>query len=250
MAELELTLDEGRSAVAGHFFRAGSDLLNLLDELADAPVEWLLTGLRLGSSVARVSAPPQQPDAADDLRRAAYGLAAVQGGHPLPDGWNPDAVLAARHLVSVDVSGGPARLTLIEDGHAAKIIDLNPALGTRLAELQPAERTVPGAVRGQVVGVNVARGNRASLRTPTGAVVKVTFATDLRLPLREALYDDVELVGQVRQYGTGRAFHIKADTLRRLTKPNARWADLFGIDPDITGGVSIADYLESARGEA
>lgn len=250
MAELELALDEGRPAVAGHFFRAGYDLLNLLDELSDAPVEWLLTGLRLSSSVARVSAPPRQPDAADYLRRAAHGLAAVQGGQPLPDGWNPDAVLAARHLVSVDVSGGPARLTLVEDGEAGQIIDLNAALGARLVDLQPAERTMPGAVRGRVVGVNVARGNRASLRTQTGAVVKVTFTDDLRLPLREALYDDVELVGQVRQDSTGRAFHIKADTLRQLTEPSVRWADLFGIDPDITGGLSVADFLESARGEA
>jgi len=250
MAELELALDEGRSAVAGHFFRAGSALLNLLDELSDAPVEWLLTGLRLGSSVARVSAPPQQPDAADYLRRAAHDLAAVQGGHSLPDGWNPDAVFAARHLVSVDVSGGPARLTLVEDGQAAEIIDMNPALGARLADLQPAERSMPGAVRGRVVGVNVARGNRASLRTQAGAVVKVTFADDLRLPLREALYDDVELVGQVRQDSTGLLLHIRADNLRKLTALNARWTDLFGIDPDFTGGLSVADYLESARGEA
>ncbi len=250
MAELELALDEGRLALAGHFFRAGSDLLNLLDELSETPVDWLLTGLRLGSSVARVSAPSHQPNAADYLRRAARGLAGVQAGSPLPDGWNPDAVLAARHLASVDSSGSPARLTLVEDGQAAQVIDLNPALGARLADLQPSERTMAGAVRGRVVGVNIARGNRASLKSQGGKVVKVTFADDLRLPLREALYDDVELVGQVRQDSTGLLFHIRADHLRKLTAPHARWTDLFGIDPDITGGLSVADYLESARGEA
>ncbi len=250
MAELELALDEGRPALASHLFRAGSDLLSLLDELSETPVEWVLSDLRLGSSVARVSEPPHDPDAADYLRRAARGLAGVQAGSPLPESWNPDAVLAARHLASVDVSNGRARLTLVEDGEPAQVIELNSALGARLAELQPTERTMPGAVRGQVVGVNIARGNRASLKSQAGTVVKVTFADDLRLPLREALYDQVELVGQMRQDSSGRVFHIRADTVQRLTTPNLRWADLFGIDPDITGGMSVADYLESTRGEA
>lgn len=250
MAELELVLDDGRPARASHFFRAGADLLNLLDELSETPVEWVLSDLRLSSSVARVSAPPDQQEAAGCLRRAAHGLAVVQAGDPLPEGWNPDAVLAARHLASVDVSGGPARLTLVDDGQATQVIDLNPALGTRLADLQPTERTMPGAVRGRVVGVSVARGNRASLKLRSGPVVRVSFPDDLRVPLRDALYDDVELVGQVRQESAGRVFHIRADSVRRLIKPTVRWSDLFGIDPDITGGRSVADYLESVRGEA
>jgi hypothetical protein len=250
VAELELALDEGMPALAAHFFRAGNDLLNLLDELAVKPVDWLLTDLRLGSSVARVSAPPGAPDAAEYLFRATAGLTAVRDGLPLPAGWDPDAVYAARRLAAVDVSAGPARLRLVEDDRAAEVIDLNPALAARLAELQPAERTMPGAVRGRVVGVKIARGNRASLRTPGGLVVKVAFPNDLRPSLRDALYDDVELVGDMRQDRAGRVFHIRADAVHRLTEPDVRWVDLFGIDPDITGGLSVSDYLEAARGEA
>lgn len=248
MAELELVLDEGSPALAGHFFRAGSNLLDLLDELSDKPVEWLLTDLRLGSSFARVTAPPDEPDAVEYLRRAASGLAAVSEGRPLPAKWDPDAVYAARRLADVGI--GPARLSLVEDDQTPQVIDLNAALATRLKDLQPAERTMPGAVRGRVVGVNVARGNRASLKSQSGSVVKVAFADDLRLSLREALYDQVELVGQIRQDSLGHAFHIRADTVRRLTTPNVRWTDLFGIDPNFTGGLSVADYMKSARGEA
>lgn len=250
MAELELALDEGKPALAGHFFRAGSNLLDLLDELSDKPVEWLLTDLRLGSSFARVTAPPDEPDAVEYLRRAASGLAAVSEGRPLPAKWDPDAVYAARRLAGVDVGIGPARLILVEGDQTPQVIDLNAALATRLKDLQPAERTMPGAVRGRVVGVNVARGNRASLKSQSGSVVKVAFADDLRIPLREALYDDVELVGQTRQDSAGRVFHIRADSVRRLAEPKARWEDLFGIDPDITGGLSVSNYLESVRGEA
>lgn len=255
MTELELTLDDGRPAVAAHFFRAGSDLLALLDELSDEPVDWILTDLHLGSSVARVSPPSDMPAAGEYLRRTMRGLALVQAGQALPDGWNPDALIAARRLASGEDDFGGAqthypRLTLIDGDRGADTVELTGQLALRLADLQPAERSMPGAVRGRVVGVNVARGNRASLKSQGGSVVKVTFADDLRLPLREALYDQVELVGQMRQDSSGRAFHIKADTVRRLTAPNVRWADLFGIDPDFTGGLSVADYLKSARGEA
>lgn len=31
--------------------------------------------------------------------------------------------------------------------------------------------------------------------------------------------------------------------------PPPKWADLWGIDPNITGGLSITDYLATSRGE-
>lgn len=255
MTELELTLDDGRPAVAAHFFRAGSDLLALLDELSDEPVDWVLTDLHLGSSVARVSPPPEMPAAGEYLRRTMHGLARVQVGQSLPDGWHPDALIAARRLASGDddLPGAQTqhpRLTLIDGGRSSETVELTGQLAARFADLQPAERSMPGAVRGRVVGVNVARGNRASLKSQTGSVLKVTFGDGLRVPLRDALYHDVELAGQVRQDADGRVFHIKAENLRALTTPRIRWADLFGLDPDITGGLTLTEYLESSRGEA
>jgi len=254
MTELELVLDEGAEARAARFFRAGNDLLALLDELSDNPVDWILTDLHLGSGVARVGAPAGMPEAAEYLRRTVRGLSLVRDGQPAPQDWNPDALIAARRLATDDDLGGaqagPPRLTLIEGGLDAETIELTDELAHHLAGLQPAERTMPGSVRGHVVGVNVARGNRASLKSPTGNVVKVTFPDDLRIPLRDALYSDVELAGQVRQETDGRVFHVKAEELRVLSPPQIRWAELFGLDPDITAGLSVADYLETSRGEA
>lgn len=255
MTELELRLDEGRPARAGHFFRAGADLLALLDELSDETVEWVLSGLELGSSVVRVAAPPTADTASDQLRRAMGGLTSMESGQPAPTDWNPDALAAAQRLASVDDSSldqaaPPPRLTLIDGGRSTESMALTRKLAARLAELQPAVRSMPGAVRGQVVGINVARGNRASLKSSSGNVIKVTFGDDLRVPLRDALYRDVELSGQIRQATDGRVFHVKAEELRALPKPRIRWSDLFGIDPDITGGLSVSEYLETARGQA
>lgn len=255
MTELELMLDEGRQADAERFFRAGSELLSVLDELSDEPVGWVLSELRLGSSIARVAAPPSAPEAADSLKRLVRGLAAVQAGGALPDGWTPDAVTAARRLNEVGAedpdAAQPPRLTLIEGPDAApRSVQLTAELATKLADLQPFERAMPGAVRGMLAGVNVSRGNRASLRTTGGRVVRVSFTDELRGALKDALYGDVELAGQVRQDSDGIVFHIRAEGVKDLRKPALRWTQLFGYDPEITEGMAVEEYLESSRGEA
>lgn len=33
-------------------------------------------------------------------------------------------------------------------------------------------------------------------------------------------------------------------------RPKARWVDLFGADPDFTGGRDVNDFLDEQRGEA
>ena len=109
---------------------------------------------------------------------------------------------------------------------------------------------MPGSVRGQLVGLNVSRGNRASLRLPSKRIVRVGFETSLRNDLKEAMYQQVELRGLVRQDGDGRVFHIRAEDVSVLAKPEMRWSDLFGIDPDYTEGVPVEEWLEANRGEA
>jgi len=56
VANLELVVDSDRTALADRFSRAGAELLELLDELAELPTDWMLADLRLGSAVAKVHA--------------------------------------------------------------------------------------------------------------------------------------------------------------------------------------------------
>jgi hypothetical protein len=129
-------------------------------------------------------------------------------------------------------------------------VDLTPELGERLDVLQPLERKMPGSVRGELVGLNVSRGNRASLRLPNKRVVRVGFETGLREALRTALYEQVELRGMVKQDADGRIFHVRAEEVARLVRPEARWADVWGMDPGFTGDLSTDEWLEATRGEA
>lgn len=253
---LELIVDEGRPANAGRFFHLGVDLLALLDELSDLPVGWRVEELRAGSAVVLLAPPEDRPAEARHLRLVVDSLAAVQAGGPLPDEWTPDAVRAAHRFAEHGQAAEdeddwvPPRLRLVRDGAPGPAVDLTPSLLEGLATLQPFERDMPGSVRGELVGVNVSRGNRASLRLPTRRVVRVSFPNGLREAMRDALLQEVELRGTVRQDGEGRVFKVRADEVEVLAEPTARWADLFGAAPGYTGGVPVHEWLEANRGEA
>lgn len=254
---LELIVDEGRPANAGRFFLLGHDLLVLLDELSDVPVAWQITSLATGSALATIAPPEGQPEEAVVLRLAYSSLASVQGGGALPDTWSPDAVRVAHRFVEhgqpLDGEGdwAPPQLRLIGGtGMQAPSVELTTELGEQLAVLQPFERRMPGSVRGQLVGLNVSRGNRASLRLPSKRIVRVGFETSLRDDLKDALYQEVELRGLLKQDGEGRVFHVRAEEISPLAKPEVRWSDLFGIDPEFTGDLTTSEYLGVNRGEA
>ena len=254
---LELIVDEGRPANAGRFFQLGHDLLALLDELSDVPVAWRITSLRTGSALAAVAPPESQPEEARVLRLAYSSLGTVGGGGELPDEWSPDAVRVAHRFVEHgqraegETDWVPPRLRLVGDtDHSAASVELTPELGERLNDLQPFERRMPGSVRGELVGVNVSRGNRASLRLSNKRIVRVGFESALRNELKDAMYRQVELTGLVKQDADGRVFHVRAEEVRALNKPAIRWSDLFGIDPDYLEGASAEDWLEANRGEA
>lgn len=254
MDALELIVDEGRPANAGRFFQLGSDLLALLDELSEIPIAWCISDLRTGSAVARVT-PPSPGTDSTCLRLVVNSLADVQGGRGLPREWSPDAIKVAHRFVEHgqpnEDEGGwtPPRLVLIGDKHDLDV-KLTASLGNQLAALQPFERLMPGSVRGELVGLNVSRGNRASLRLPNKKIVRVSFETALRDQLKEALYKQVEISGSVRQDGDGQTFHIRAEEVDVLVKPGSHWVDLFGADRDYLGGTTIDEWLEANRGQA
>lgn len=254
MDALELIVDEGRPANAGRFFQLGADLLALLDELSDVPVAWRISDLRMGSAVARVTPPAHATDGRY-LRLVVDSLADVQDGGGLPPEWSPDAIKVAHRFAEHgqpnedDGDWAPPRLVLVGGKHD-RDVTLTADLGDRLAALQPFERRMPGSVRGELVGLNISRGNRASIRLPNKRIVRVGFETALRDQLKEALYKQVEIAGSVRQDGDGQAFHVRAEGVEVLVKPKSRWVDLIGIDPDYLDGASIDEWLEANRGQA
>lgn len=244
-SDIVLTVDEGQAADAARFFAAGACLLGLLDDLAEtADVEWAVSELRTGSAVSGLSASGENKDAGIAAAHSVVdGLTRVREGSGPPESWNPNAIIDAKDLVRK--SGGQAKLQT-----AGNVVWLDQTLRARLESVIPWVREYYGSVRGQLTGVNVTRGNRASIRAESsGRVVHVGFPNALAETMRDGLLQFVEVEGIARQNDQGRIYYVTAEHIRVIEPATISWRELRGLMPDITGGLSVAEYLEDIRGE-
>lgn len=245
MSDIVLTVDAGQSADAARFFAAGSHLLDLLDDLAETPdVEWTVEDLRCASAVAELAAAGAHREAGvAAVRSAVTGLVHIREAQGLPSDWTPNAVGHAKDMVR----RAGVRAKLEADGN---VVWLDQRLRTELDSIAPWVREFYGSVRGQMTGVNVTRGNRASIKPQGGGrVVHVGFPTPLAEAMRDGLLQFVEVEGMVRQNEDGRTYYVTADSVTVVEEPSFGWRDLRGSMPEITDGLPVAEYLEGIRGE-
>jgi hypothetical protein len=245
VSDIVLTVDEGHPADAARFFAAGTHLLDLLDDLADtSDVEWSVDELRRASAVAGLEATGEHREAGlMAVRSVVGGLTRIRNGDGLPSDWTPTAVNDAKDLVRR--AGDSAKL----ESHG-NVIWLDQQLRTGLDAIAPWVREFHGSVRGELTGVNVTRGNRASIKPQGGGrVVHVGFPTPLAVDMREGLLQFVEVEGMVRQNEDGRTYYVSADSVHVVERPLLSWRDLRGYMPEITNGLPIDEYLEGIRGK-
>jgi len=244
VSDIELVLDPGRDADAARFFHAGASLLALLDALADtAYATWVIDDLRVGSAISGIAAAQERDAGLRAIGSAALGLARARDGASLPSDWTPDAVAQAKDLARQVNGHGHLR-------HEGNVIFLDRELGQSLEERTPWTREFYGSIRGELTGFNVTRRRRASLRPQDGGrVVHISFPDALTEQMRAGLMQFVEVEGLVRQDGDGRNYSIRAEKIEVHSEPEATWADLRGLVPEITEGLSVSDYLRAVRGE-
>ncbi|WP_029212875.1 hypothetical protein [Arsenicicoccus bolidensis] len=245
MSDIALTVDDGRPADAARFFAAGTHLLDLLDDLAEtADVEWTVAELRRASAVAElVSAGDHRQAGVVAVRSAMVGLEHIRAGKGLPPDWTPNAVGHAKDMVRR--AGEHAKLE--SNGN---VVWLDQTLRAELESIAPWVREFYGSMRGEMTGVNVTRGNRASIKPQGGGrVVHVGFPTPLAEAMRDGLLQFVEVEGMIRQNEDGRTYYVTAEKVSVVVEPTITWQDLRGYMPEITDGLPIAKYLEGIRGE-
>jgi len=243
--DITLTVDDGEAPDAANFFSAGVHLLDLLDDLSEtASVDWSVTGLRLASAVSDLTATGDFREAgAKAARSAVSGLLAIQQGKAPSDDWTPNATIHAKELVIG--SGFHAKLEA-----SGNVVWLDQRLRERLEGQAPWVREFYGSVRGELTGVNVTRGNRASVKPQGGGrVVHVGFPSALAVSMRDALLSFVEVEGMIRQNEDGRTYYVTAESVRTIEQSRLTWRQLRGYMPEITDGLSVADYLEVVRGK-
>lgn len=179
----------------------------------------------------------------DAARAAVAGLARIRDGNGMPADWTPNAVAHAKDMVrkAGDRSSVEA---------AGNVVWLDQRLRNGLEAIAPWVREFYGAVRGQMTGVNVTRGNRASIKPRGGGrVVHIGFPTPLAQKMRDGLLEFVEVEGILRQNEDGRTYYVTADDVRVVEEPTLTWRELRGYMPEITEGMTVADYLEAIHGQ-
>ena len=245
MSDLVFTVDDGLPASATRFFTAGTHLLDLLDDLAEtADVDWTIGELWRASAVAGLDAVGDHREAGvAAVRSAVIGLIQIREGQGLPSDWTPNAIGHAKDMVRR--AGDHAKLEA-----EGNVVWLDQELRAGLESIAPWVREFYGSVRGQMTGVNVTRGNRASVKPQGGGrVVHVGFPTPLAEAMRDGLLQFVEVEGVIRQNEDGRTYYITAEKVRVVDAPSLSWRELRGFMPEITEGLSISEYLEGVRGE-
>lgn len=244
-SDIVLTVDDGQPADAARFFAAGTDLLELLDDLAETPdVNWTVDELRRASAVAGLVANGDHRQLGlASARSAVTGLLRIRNGDGLPTDWTPTALGHAKDMVRH--AGDHAKLEAF-----GNVVWLDPMLRANLDAIAPWVREFYGSVRGNLTGVNVTRGNRASIKPQGGGrVVHVGFPTGMAGKMRDGLLQFVEITGMIRQNEDGRTYYVTADDLSIVEEPTLSWRDLRGYMPEITDGLTVREYLERMRGE-
>lgn len=244
-ADIVLTVDDGQRADAAHFFAAGVHLLELLDDLVEtADVDWTIADLHLASAVTGLAAIGEHSAAGVTATRAAVtGLDRIRAGGGMPDEWTPNALAHAKDMVRR--AGDHAKIEV-----AGKVVPFDRSLRQGLDSIAPWVREFYGSVRGQMTGVNVTRGNRASIKPQGGdRVIHVGFPTPLAEEMRSGLLEFVEVEGVLRQNEDGRTYYITAEDVRVVETPTLSWQDLRGYMPELTEGLTVTDYVERIRGE-
>lgn len=244
-SDIVLTVDDGQPADAARFFEAGTHLLELLDDLSETPdIDWTIEELRRSSGVAGlVALGDHRPFGLAAAQSAVTGLHLIREGRGLPDDWTPSALGHAK-----DLSRHAGEHTKVEA--LGNVVWLDQRLRASLDAIAPWVREFYGSIRGNLTGVNVTRGNRASIKPHGGGrVVHVGFRTPLAAKMRDGLLQFVELTGMIRQNEDGRTYYVTADDISVVEEPTISWRDLRGYMPEITDGMPISEYLEGIRGE-
>lgn len=246
-ASLGLTLSPGGTAAPSRFFAAGASLVDLLDALCeDVGVEWKFSNLAIGSAKAGII--PERAFSAigsSAIERTARGLHLIRSGESAPADWDPHSIALARDFASSVTEGDKAYLK-----YSNNVIPIDRKLRERLQEISPWKREFQGSVRGQLTGLNVTRGNRASLKPVGGGrMVRIAFPDALKSALMERFETFIEVSGTVFQDEDGVNYRVAASEISALDGGAESWVSIIGAVPNLTHGLSVEEFLREVRGE-
>lgn len=256
--ELAVPLDQLPAATP---FETGADLVQLLSILGgleqfpdDKPrrVDWRLVSTSGGSATLRSHSDP------DVASRAALsvvrGFGDAEESEQLPRAWS---VAAGKRAERVAIRLGDTTdtgLHLVVTGTESAEAQVTRQAGRHLREATKLRFTSYGSVVG-VLGRVTARGSNrtAALWSDlNGRRIEVHFREHHVEDMRDAwAHKHVEVTGLLHENAAGQILRVDMDSLDVLDTPKTSFLERLprGFYPEMTGGMSTADYLRAIRGE-
>jgi hypothetical protein len=261
-AAVTITLEtEGHYVTLGDLARAAGDLSELVTSVAGDLGEetettlnddqhWAVSNMRVGSAVLTVAplVPRLEAKSAQEVMGTILGgLRKLEAGaEDRPEHFPDQALYAARHLVGM-LNDGVTRITL-RSGN--EVIELSQRVQATVDALVRGVNEVLGSVEGRLEGLTVHGTRQASLyQSGTNRRIECRFPPELLKDMIEGFTHRVQVIGLIRYTRRGEPASVQVERVRRLRdrREGPSIADLAGIDPDFTGGLSPEEYLERLR---
>ncbi|MFU8849417.1 hypothetical protein ACNAW0_00255 [Micromonospora sp. SL1-18] len=234
---------------------------NALDKRASRADErstWGITAVQLGSLVTTLAPNRLKRGATtntlDRVAGAAVnGLAEAEEREGLPRGWDTKAAAMGAelaHMLGLLAVDGMV-VELLDRGRVVRDVTITRHAAEHLVAALKVRRQSIGSVIGRLDAISVHQRREAGLwHERTGERITVTFAAAQTDEISSALGHRVEIAGRITRDIDDRLISIKVRSLERLPDhgEGPPVTDLFGIDPDLTGGMDPTDYLGEIRG--
>lgn len=255
--ELSTPLDQMEASTP---LNTGPDILALLRILAeldqfteDKPrkVSWRLAKDRAGgASLVSVANPEIANRACLSLVR---GFRAAEDKIEVPPSWSLQAGVRARTIARRLGDSASTGLKLVASAEETAEATVTRQASQNLEQATKVRYTSYGSVIGVLGGVNAHGRLSASLWSDVdGRRVQVSYAAEHLEQIREAwAKSHVEISGLVHENSVGQILKIEMTDLVILESPSINLLkDLpWGFYPEMTGGLSVKEYMDVIRGE-
>jgi hypothetical protein len=206
---------------------------------------WILTDLSYGS--AGVAAAPAELDEAQRVESTIVsGLRSLQAGEDIPDYYSDRALRYARLIVRL----ARDKEVIVCAPDAPEVVLRAPAV-EKISSLLVGKSRYYGSVVGDLDAVSVHRGTRVTIYGDNGRVIASRLSDSLLSDVKELLGQRVIAIGEISANRSGGIVSLRAEQIFSSPKPQRlpTVSALYGAVPDISSGLSSAQYIRSLWGD-
>ncbi|TDU89185.1 hypothetical protein EV138_2745 [Kribbella voronezhensis] len=217
---------------------------------------WRFTNLGLGSlhaTLAPLKVEESSSEAILDVAalRLVKGFAVAETEDVIPEGWTPTAVRRGRTLANGLKHHLPdgVTLTLVRNGEPVPDVPtarVTSEVAVHLKNALDVRQESIGSVVGMIGSINIHRRSVAGLWPERGGSrLEVTFNAEDLDAVRAALGQRVLVAGRLKRNGAGQIVRLDMRTLELLPTDHESLRELYGLDRELTDGLSSLEYLRT-----